>query len=137
MYRIYRKMTINGLFSIVSLHFFFWIQYFLGSSFNPSLAEHDMPWICTVCHQVCEFIATIQIKHSDWLKIRSGRGIFIYRMRRVKLSRILNHLIMDHLIKRFKCTILIIIIVTVISIYCTVPYGDIHYIFDFTFWRLF
>ena len=66
-------------------------------AFNPSLAEHDMPcpskqcrsrsvgfwrsqliWISTVCHQVCEFIATIQIKHSDWLKIRSRRGILIY-----------------------------------------------------------
>ena len=35
-------------------------------------------WICTVCHQVCEFIATIQIKQSDWLKIRSGCGILIY-----------------------------------------------------------
>ena len=65
--------------------------------FNPSLAEHDMPclskhcrsrsvgfwrsqliWICTVCHTVCEFIATIQIKHSDLLKIRSGHGILIY-----------------------------------------------------------
>ena len=68
-----------------------------GSKVNPSLAEHDILcprkqcrsrsvgfWrsqlirICTVCHQVCEFIATIQIKHSDWLKIRSGRGILIY-----------------------------------------------------------
>ena len=35
-------------------------------------------WICTVCHQVCEFIATIRIKQSDWLKIRSGHGILIY-----------------------------------------------------------
>ena len=35
-------------------------------------------WIYTVCHSVCEFIATIQIKSSDWLKIRSGRGILIY-----------------------------------------------------------
>ena len=35
-------------------------------------------WICTVCHLVCVFIATIQIKKSDWLKIRSGRGILIY-----------------------------------------------------------
>ena len=34
-------------------------------------------WICTVCHQVCEFIATIQIKLSDWLKIQSGHGILI------------------------------------------------------------
>ena len=35
-------------------------------------------WICTVCHQVCKFIATIQTKWSDWLKIRSGCGILIY-----------------------------------------------------------
>ena len=35
-------------------------------------------WICTVCHQVCEFIATIKIKKSDWLKMRSGHGILIY-----------------------------------------------------------
>ena len=45
-------------------------------------------WICTVCHYVCMissvshyvcvFIATIWIKQSDWLKIRSGRGILIY-----------------------------------------------------------
>ena len=35
-------------------------------------------WICTVCHQVCEFIATIRIKQSDWVKIRSGCGILIY-----------------------------------------------------------
>ena len=35
-------------------------------------------WICTVCHYVCEFIATIRIKWSDWLKIRSGCGILIY-----------------------------------------------------------
>ena len=35
-------------------------------------------WICTVCHYVCEFIATIWIKWSDWLKIRSGSGILIY-----------------------------------------------------------
>ena len=34
--------------------------------------------ICTVCHVVCEFITTIQIKKSDWLKIRSGCGILIY-----------------------------------------------------------
>ena len=35
-------------------------------------------WICTVCHQICEFIATIWIKQSDWLKIRSRCGILIY-----------------------------------------------------------
>ena len=35
-------------------------------------------WICTVCHQVCEFIAKALIKQSDWLKIRSGCGILIY-----------------------------------------------------------
>ena len=35
-------------------------------------------WICSVCHKVYEFIATNQIKQSDWLKIRSGCVIFIY-----------------------------------------------------------
>ena len=35
-------------------------------------------WTYTVYHQVCEFIATIWIKLSDWLKIRSGRAILIY-----------------------------------------------------------
>ena len=35
-------------------------------------------WICTVCHYACEFIATIPIKLSDWLKIRSGHGNLIY-----------------------------------------------------------
>ena len=65
---------------------------------NPSLAEHDMPclskqctcrsrsvgfwrsqmiWICTVCHQICEFLSKTWIKKSDWLEIRSGCGILI------------------------------------------------------------
>ena len=35
-------------------------------------------WICTVCHLVYEFMSTIWIKESDWLKIRNGRGILIY-----------------------------------------------------------
>ena len=35
-------------------------------------------WICTVCHSACEFISTIWIKESDWLTIRSRRGILIY-----------------------------------------------------------
>ena len=35
-------------------------------------------WICTVCHQECKFVATIWIKQSDWLKIKSGHGILIY-----------------------------------------------------------
>ena len=35
-------------------------------------------WICTVCFWVCEFILTIRIKLSDWLKIRNGCGILIY-----------------------------------------------------------
>ena len=34
--------------------------------------------ICTVCHSVYEFMSTIWIKESDWLKIRSGWGILIY-----------------------------------------------------------
>ena len=38
----------------------------------------QMIWICTVCHSVCEFISTIWIKLSEWLKIRNGHGILIY-----------------------------------------------------------
>ena len=34
--------------------------------------------ICTVCHLVSEFISTICIKESDWLKIRNGHGNLIY-----------------------------------------------------------
>ena len=34
--------------------------------------------VCTVCHKECEFISTIRIKQSDWLKIESGHGILIY-----------------------------------------------------------
>ena len=33
-------------------------------------------WICTVYHYVCEFVSIPWIKQSDWLKIRSGYGIF-------------------------------------------------------------
>ena len=45
-------------------------------------------WICTVCHLLCEFIRTIQIKQSDWLKIRNGCGILIYSAwQGLKLSR--------------------------------------------------
>ena len=72
----------------------FWTYFY---PFNPSLAEHDMPclskqcksrsvgffrsqliWTCTICQTVCEFIAIVRIKQSDWLKIRSGCGILIY-----------------------------------------------------------
>ena len=35
-------------------------------------------WICTVCHQLFEFIATIRIKQPDWLKIRNRCDILIY-----------------------------------------------------------
>ena len=35
-------------------------------------------WICTVCHEVCEFVSTNWIKLSDWLKILSRHGILIY-----------------------------------------------------------
>ena len=34
-------------------------------------------WICTVCHSVVEFVSITRITKTDWLKIRSGRGIFI------------------------------------------------------------
>ena len=40
--------------------------------------RRQMIWICTVCHQVCEFVSKIWIKKSDWLKIRNGCGILIY-----------------------------------------------------------
>ena len=40
-------------------------------------------WIYTVCHSVCEFVATNWIKQSDWLKIRSWWGILIYSTRQV------------------------------------------------------
>ena len=35
-------------------------------------------WICTVCLSGYEFISTIWIKLSDWLKIWSGRVILMY-----------------------------------------------------------
>ena len=45
----------------------------------------DIPCLCradpdqlAVCSEVCEFIATIRVKLSDWLKIRNGHGILIY-----------------------------------------------------------
>ena len=38
-------------------------------------------WICTVCHLICEFLLKTPIKKSDWLQIRSGRGILIYSAR--------------------------------------------------------
>ena len=40
--------------------------------------RNQLIWICTVCHYVCEFISTIWIKWSDWLKIGSGHGILNY-----------------------------------------------------------
>ena len=48
------------------------------SSRSVGFWRSQLIWICTVCHLVCEFIATIRIKVSDWLKIKSGRGILIY-----------------------------------------------------------
>ena len=41
-------------------------------------SRSQLIWICTICHKVCELIVTIWIKESDWLKIRSRRGILIY-----------------------------------------------------------
>ena len=37
----------------------------------------QLMWICTICHLLYEYISTISIKESEWLTIRSGRGIFI------------------------------------------------------------
>ena len=72
-------------------------KYTCSTLFNPSQAEPgyalslqtvqiqiiwflkkptDLDLLCLPL--VCEFIATIRIKQSDWLKIRSGHGIFIY-----------------------------------------------------------
>ena len=38
----------------------------------------QLDWICTVCQLESEFVTTTWIKESDWLKIKSGRGILIY-----------------------------------------------------------
>ena len=40
--------------------------------------RNQLIWICTVCHHVCEFIATIRIKYSDFLKIRGGCCFLIH-----------------------------------------------------------
>ena len=39
---------------------------------------------CIVCHLVCEFIVTIWIKYSDWLKIRWARHLNLFSRTRVK-----------------------------------------------------
>ena len=73
---------------------------FTTDRFYPSLAEHDVSclskqsrsrsdgfwisqliWICTVSHQICEFLSKPRIKKYDWLEIRSGCGFFIYSAR--------------------------------------------------------
>ena len=48
------------------------------SSRSVGFWRSQLIWLCTVFHPVCEFVATIRIKQSDWLKNRSGRGILIY-----------------------------------------------------------
>ena len=48
------------------------------SSRSVGFFRSQLIWSCTVCHYVCNSIPTIWIKQSDWLKIRSGRGILIY-----------------------------------------------------------
>ena len=45
---------------------------------SVGLWRSQLIWICTVCHSVCGLTSTIWIKESDWLTIRSGRGILIY-----------------------------------------------------------
>ena len=45
---------------------------------SRSVGLSQLIWICTVCHLVCEFISTIWINESHWLKIRIGHGILIY-----------------------------------------------------------
>ena len=81
----------------------------VSSPINPSLAEHDMPCLSKQCRSrsvgfwrsrliwsalfvisikfICEFLSKTRIKYSDWLEIRSGRGILIYsawqRLRRL------------------------------------------------------
>ena len=60
------------------------ISCFANSVDPDQLASEEANWwsqlilICTVCHSVYAFISTIWIKESDWLTIRSGRGILIY-----------------------------------------------------------
>ena len=42
---------------------------------SNSFWRSQLIWICTLCHNVCEFESTTWIKLSYWLKIRSKRGI--------------------------------------------------------------
>ena len=51
-------------------------------------------WICTVCHKVCEFIASIWINQSDWLKIRCG--ILIYTAWQGLKSNLYTHVVTQH-----------------------------------------
>ena len=53
---------------------------------SVGFCRSQLIWICTVCHEVCEFIAIILIKQSDWLKIRSRRGINLFSKTRVKVN---------------------------------------------------
>ena len=53
----------------------FWKQF---RSRSVGFWRNQLIWICTVCHWVWEFISTIWIKYSDWLKSTSGHGILIY-----------------------------------------------------------
>ena len=45
---------------------------------SVGFSRSQLIWIYTVFHSVCEFISTMWIKESDWLKIRSGCAILIY-----------------------------------------------------------
>ena len=45
---------------------------------SVSFWRSQLIWIYTVCHSVFEFVSTTWIKQSDWLKIKSGHGIWIY-----------------------------------------------------------
>ena len=45
---------------------------------SVSFWRSQLIWFYTVCHQVCEFDSTTLIKHSNWLKLRSGCGFLIY-----------------------------------------------------------
>ena len=73
-----RRQSKNSCLTFVLLNtdrFCFWKQ---CRSRSVGFWRSQLIWICAVCPWECEFISITWIKLSDWLKIRSGRGIFIY-----------------------------------------------------------
>ena len=76
--------------------------------------KSQLIWICTVCHLVSEFISTIWIFESDWLKIGSGHGILIYSAWQ---GLIKTFVILDTCKYVIIFIIIIIIIVSLITIF--------------------